>query len=76
MPKLHIFKPKELLRALLRMGFHIHHQRGSHVHLRHSMKPHLRVTIPFHARFDLPTEVTLSILRQAELSKKDLDILL
>jgi len=67
-PRLPILKPKEVLRALLKAGFEIHHQSGSHVQLRHAAKPHLRVTIPRHDRFDLPTPVLKSILRQAELT--------
>lgn len=66
-PRLPVLKPKEVLRALLKAGFAIHHQTGSHVQLRHPERPHLRVTVPRHDRFDLPPHVLKSILRQAEL---------
>lgn len=70
-PGLPVLKPKEVLRALLRAGFEIHHQAGSHVQLRHPGKPHLRVTIPRHDRFDLPSPVLKSVLRQAELTVEE-----
>lgn len=64
-------KPRQVLRALLRLGFHVHHQTGSHAQLRHPEKPHLRVTIPRHERFDLPKSVIRSILKQAELTVEE-----
>ncbi|HMC26237.1 MAG TPA: type II toxin-antitoxin system HicA family toxin [Verrucomicrobiae bacterium] len=70
-PRLPVLKPREVLRALQRAGFEIHHQSGSHAQLRHPDKPHLRVTVPRHDRFDLPTPVLKSILRQAELSVEE-----
>ncbi len=71
MPKLPALKPREVIKALERAGFYLHHQKGSHIHLRHPQKKHLRVTIPYHGRFDLPPSVISSILNQAELSKED-----
>jgi predicted RNA binding protein YcfA (HicA-like mRNA interferase family) len=70
-PRLPVLKPREVLRALLRAGFEIHHQAGSHAQLRHAQKPHLRVTVPRHDRFDLPLPVLKSILRQAELTVEE-----
>ncbi len=64
-------KPRVVLKALLRAGFYIQHQRGSHIQLRHYTKLKLRVTIPFHARFDLPPSVIQNIFKQAELSKDE-----
>ncbi|UZE92973.1 MAG: type II toxin-antitoxin system HicA family toxin [Candidatus Nealsonbacteria bacterium] len=63
-------KPKQVLRALRRAGFHIHHQTGSHVRLFHKTKSHLRVTIPIHSR-DIPRTTLFRIVKQAELSKKE-----
>jgi len=59
---------KEIIQALTRAGFYIHHQKGSHVQLRHEEKLHLRVTVPYHVRFDLPPSVVRSILHQAEIT--------
>lgn len=67
-PRLPVLKPKEVLRALLKAGFEIHHQSGSHAQLRHRAKTHLRVTVPRHDRFDLPLPVLKRILRQAEMT--------
>jgi predicted RNA binding protein YcfA (HicA-like mRNA interferase family) len=41
-------KPREVLRALAKAGFFIHHASGSHYVLKHPGKPHLRVTVPYH----------------------------
>jgi len=70
-PRLPVLKPKEVLKALLKAGFELHHQTGSHAQLRHPGKLHLRVTVPRHDRFDLPLPVLKSILRQAELSVEE-----
>jgi len=67
-PGLPVLKPRQVLRALLRAGFIVHHQTGSHAQLRHPGRPHLRVTVPRHDRFDLPVFVLRNILRQAELT--------
>ncbi|MCH8986990.1 type II toxin-antitoxin system HicA family toxin [Patescibacteria group bacterium] len=64
--KLPALKPKQVVTALNRAGFYIHHQTGSHIQLRHNKKPHLRVTVPFHRSFDLPPSVISSILKQSE----------
>ncbi len=49
-PRLPILKPREVLRALQKAGFEIHHQSGSHAQLKHPGKPQLRVTVPRHDR--------------------------
>jgi predicted RNA binding protein YcfA (HicA-like mRNA interferase family) len=73
-PRLPVLKPREVLRALLRARFEIHHQAGSHAQVRYPQKPHLRVTVP--RRFGLPLPVLKSILRQAELKVEEfLDLL-
>jgi predicted RNA binding protein YcfA (HicA-like mRNA interferase family) len=41
-----VVRPKEVIRALCRAGFFVHHTSGSHYVLKNSGKPHLRVTIP------------------------------
>lgn len=75
-PRLPVLKPREVLRALQRAGFEVHHQSGSHVQLRLPEKPHLRVTIPRHDRFDLPIPVLKSILRQAEVTVEEFLVVL
>lgn len=61
-----IIKPKDLVRALLRADFYVHHQTGSHARLFHKTRKELRVTIPIHNR-DLPIDTLKRILKQADL---------
>ena len=71
MPELPRLNVKDVISALQRAGFYIHHQKGSHVHLRHADKPRLRVTIPYHTHFDLPLFVIKNILKQSEVALAD-----
>ncbi len=71
MSKLPALKPKQVLKALLRAGFYVHHQKGSHVQLHHSARPELRVTIPYHTGCDLPPQILASILQQATISREE-----
>ena len=67
MPKLPVITPCKLLKVLVRLGFHIHHQSGSHVNVRHHIKNHLHIVIPMHSR-DLAPKTLKSILTQAEIT--------
>jgi predicted RNA binding protein YcfA (HicA-like mRNA interferase family) len=69
MPSLPGIKGNELLKALLKGGFYIHHQRGSHARLLHNDKPEIRVTIPVHNK-DLPQKTLRRILKQADLTEE------
>ncbi|MGO9588543.1 MAG: type II toxin-antitoxin system HicA family toxin [Candidatus Acidiferrales bacterium] len=60
-------KPREVLRALSKAGFFVHHSSGSHYILRHPDKPHLRVTLPYHNK-DLKRKTLSSIIEQAGLT--------
>jgi len=60
-------KPKEVLRALARAGFFIHHTSGSHYILKHPNNPQLRVTVPYHNK-DLKRRTLSSIIEQAGLT--------
>jgi predicted RNA binding protein YcfA (HicA-like mRNA interferase family) len=66
-PRLPVLKAREIVRALERAGFFIHHTVGSHAQLKHRSKPALRVTVPQHSG-DVPPPILRSILKQAELS--------
>jgi predicted RNA binding protein YcfA (HicA-like mRNA interferase family) len=68
--KLPILKAKEVVRALERAGFYIHHQTGSHARLFHKSKSDLRVTVPIHAK-DLPIGLIKRILKQAQLTEEE-----
>lgn len=64
-------KPEELLRAPLKTGFYVHHQKGSHAQLRHAADPAKRVTVPIHKGFDIPRGTLRAILKQADLTPED-----
>ncbi|MCK6480867.1 MAG: type II toxin-antitoxin system HicA family toxin [Planctomycetes bacterium] len=64
MPDLPAVRPREVVAALCRAGFFVHHQRGSHVALRHRTDLARRVTVPMHSR-DLKKGTLRAILRQA-----------
>ncbi|MBI3684288.1 MAG: sigma-70 family RNA polymerase sigma factor [Acidobacteria bacterium] len=50
MAKLPVLKPREVLQALFRAGFYIHHQTGSHARLFHRTRSDPRVTVPIHSK--------------------------
>jgi len=75
MASIPILKPKELIRALSRSGFYIHHQTGSHARLLHKIKPELRVTVPVHSK-NLPKRTLNRILKQADLTMEEFQELL
>jgi len=62
--------PRQIIAALQRAGFTIHHQSGSHVHLRHPGPPVRRIVIAFHSRELAPLTVR-KIARQAGLTEED-----
>ena len=61
--RLPALKPREVIRALQRAGFFIHHSSGSHYILKHPDRPRLRVTVPFHNK-DLKRRTLSSIIEQ------------
>ena len=64
--KLPALKAKDVLRALQRAGFTVHHTTGSHYILRHAEKS-LRVTLPLHNK-DLKRGTLGSIIEQSGLT--------
>lgn len=70
MSKLPVLKPKQVVAALLRAGFYIHHQKGSHARLLHPERPDLHVTIPIHNKDIPPSLLKSRILKQAELTEE------
>jgi predicted RNA binding protein YcfA (HicA-like mRNA interferase family) len=65
--KLPVLRPREVVAALQRANFYLHHQTGSHAILRHRTDPMLRVTVPMHAR-DLKRGTLRAIIRSAGMS--------
>lgn len=74
-PGLPVLKAREVVAALERAGFFIHHSTGSHVQLKHRDRPELRITIPYHSG-DLPRGTLRSIIRQADLTVEQFSALL
>jgi predicted RNA binding protein YcfA (HicA-like mRNA interferase family) len=75
MPRLPVLKPREVLRALERGGYFVHHVSGSHYILKHPAHPSFRVTLPFH-RTDLKRRTLESIIEQAGMTVEEfLDLL-
>jgi predicted RNA binding protein YcfA (HicA-like mRNA interferase family) len=72
MPKLPVLRPRQVIAALERAGFHAVRQRGSHVQLK---RGNLLVTVPNHPG-DLNAAVLRSIMRQAQLTIEELEDLL
>jgi predicted RNA binding protein YcfA (HicA-like mRNA interferase family) len=63
-------RPKEVIRALCRAGFFVHHISGSHYFLKHPAKLELRVTVPYHNK-DLKRRTLASIVDQADLTVEE-----
>jgi len=68
-------RPKQVLRALRRIGFFVDRVSGSHFILKHPSKPTLRVTVPLHNR-DLKRGTLLSIIKQTGLTNEEFEKLL
>ncbi len=68
--RLPTLKSRQVLAALERAGFFIHHSTGSHYGVRHRTDSRLRVTLPMHNK-DLKRGTLRSILRQAGLTPED-----
>ena len=73
MPKLPVVTPQKLLKILESLGFVHVHGSGSHKVMKHS--DGRRTTIPMHGK-DIPKGTLLAILRDVEISKEDLVVLL
>jgi predicted RNA binding protein YcfA (HicA-like mRNA interferase family) len=65
--RLPALKPRDVLRALERAGFLVHHVSGSHYVLKHSEKAGLRVIVPWHNK-DLKRGTLRSIIEQSGLT--------
>ncbi len=71
MSVLPVISGKKVIKALLKMGFFIDHQKGSHVRLINKLNPEIRLTSPTTSK-DLPKPTLKSIIRQAEITVDEL----
>ena len=62
--RLPALKPKDVLRALERAGFVVHHVTGSHYILKNPEKGGVPVTLPWHKK-DLKLGTLRSVIEQA-----------
>ena len=69
-PRLPAVRPKEVIRALERAGFFVHHKSGAHYILKHPSRPELRVTVAYHNK-DLKRKTVASIIEQAGFSPEE-----
>ena len=67
MHKLPVLRPRKVIIALEKAGFHQVRQRGSHIQLK---RGNLLVTVPNHPG-DLNPQVLRSILRQAQMTVEE-----
>ena len=74
MSRLPVLSAREVIRILEQVGFEVVRQRGSHVRLKH--EDGRVVTVPVHSGQDISRGLFRKILRDAELSPKDLEDLL
>lgn len=74
MPKLPVITPKKLAKILEQLGFELDHITGSHFVFYHP-ETKKRAVVPYHTK-DLPKGTLTSILREAGISKKELEELL
>lgn len=69
MPKIPPIKARELIKLLIKLGFHKHHQSGSHVQLKHL--DGRRVTIPNHPTQEIRRGTLSGILKDIHIEEKD-----
>jgi len=68
--KLPALNPKDVIKALKKADFSIHHQTGSHISMRHKTDKDKRVIIPRHNK-DLKKGTLRNVIKQAGLTADD-----
>ena len=71
MPKLPVLTPRKVIKILLSKGFVLERAKGSH-QIYYNPETKRRAVVPVH-RKDLPRGTLLEILRQAGLSREELE---
>lgn len=74
MPKLPSITARKLIKILKNLGFELDHSTGSHFIFYHQRNKK-RAIVPYHVK-DLPKGTIMSILREAGISRKELEDLL
>jgi len=73
-PRLPVVSGQDLVRALTKAGFEVHHQKGSHIILKRTVAPFARLSVPNHK--ELKRGLLRSLLREAGLTSEQLVALL
>lgn len=69
MPKLPLLSGRDVIKALVKLGYMIDHQTGSHIILRHKDPPNRRLTVPNHK--EIAKGTLRAIIRQAGLTRDE-----
>ncbi len=69
MSKLPVVSGRDVIKAIAKIGYRVHHQKGSHIHLKKEMPPHSRIVVPDHK--ELRKGTLRGILRDAGLSVEE-----
>jgi len=62
---------KQIEKALVRAGWHLHHSRGSHSYYRHPDRPGKQVTLPMHGKETIVESVLEGVLEEAGLTVEE-----
>ena len=65
-----LLKARQIVAALLRLGFLVVRQRGSHIRLHHRFDPTRHITVPNHAK-EVSPRILVSILKQAKITLQE-----
>ena len=68
MPKLPVVSGQDVVRALTKAGFEVHHQKGSHIILKQTVAPFARLSVPNHK--EIKRGLLMSILRDAGMTRE------
>jgi predicted RNA binding protein YcfA (HicA-like mRNA interferase family) len=66
--KLPVVSGQDLVRALTKTGFEVHHQKGSHIILKQTVSPFARLSVPNHK--ERKRGLLLSLLRDAGITRE------
>ena len=70
MPKIPIVSAQKLVKVLKKKGFILDHVSGSH-HVFYHSESKLRASVPIHKGRDLGKGITLSILKDAKITREE-----
>ncbi len=69
MPKLPSYKPRDVVKKLIKLGFVKHHQVGSHLTMKHPLTKK-RAVVPMHLK-DIKKGTLLSLLHESGVGREE-----